>query len=338
MTPPAPPNAPANLFICLTPLQALIARTLMQSQPGQAHDLLMVCYEQADNAKFRHYFQSTAALCRRADYVLMPERGLRRKTALPHLLRRIGRRYTAAYAASIDNPCVQYVLSRIRFHALETFDDGSGNLTPGGILYRNPQGSLKSRIVRRIKGIRYQTEDLRRLSRCHHTLFPGLPNIAEPAVPLALWPHGSPQTEAPAEMHGRAPAERRILLGQPVFDDPERNRRLSAYIARRHRIAEYFPHPRETAPADGLHRIDTPLIFEDWLIRELARQPETLFRIYHLASTAALNTHRFPRTAVTAVRPGDALFWQGSYDSLYRLMAQLGIPTDILPENSTEAA
>ena len=42
-----------NLFICLTPLQALIAQALIR-QTAQPADLLMVCYPEADNAKFQH--------------------------------------------------------------------------------------------------------------------------------------------------------------------------------------------------------------------------------------------------------------------------------------------
>lgn len=60
-----------NLFICLTPLQALIAQSLI-SQSQQSADLLMVCYPEAHNAKFQHYYQQTAAHCRRSVYYIVP--------------------------------------------------------------------------------------------------------------------------------------------------------------------------------------------------------------------------------------------------------------------------
>ena len=53
---------PANLIICMTPLQALIARHLIRRRLGETFDLLMLCYREADNAKFHHYFQAAAAL------------------------------------------------------------------------------------------------------------------------------------------------------------------------------------------------------------------------------------------------------------------------------------
>ena len=126
----------ANLIICLTPLQALMAQRLM-AQRAEPFDLLMLCYEDADNAKFRHYFQVASAGSRHAEYALIPQSKWRRELGLPRLLRGLDKEYATAFAASIDNPNVQYVLNRIRFAALETFDDGTGNLIPGSVLYRN---------------------------------------------------------------------------------------------------------------------------------------------------------------------------------------------------------
>ena len=175
----------ANLIICLTPLQALMAQRLM-AQRAEPFDLLMLCYEDADNAKFRHYFQVASAGSRHAEYALIPQSKWRRELSLPRLLRGLDKEYATAFAASIDNPNVQYVLNRIPFDALETFVDGTGNLIPGSVLYRN-SSNRQRQLMNRLRGIRLQTEDLRRLSRRHHTLYPGQPNIAAPTVPLDLW-------------------------------------------------------------------------------------------------------------------------------------------------------
>lgn len=186
-----------NLFICLTPLQALIAQRLIQ-QHGAPADLLMACYAQADNEKFRHYFHQTAALCRRADYVLIPQGRWQREWVLPRLMKKLDTRYALVFAASIDNPCVQYPLSHLLFDALNTFDDGTANLYPTSILYLNTPQSFKRRIINRLQGIRYQTEDLRRLSQRHYTLYPALPNIVAHTEPLSLWQtniSGSPKRQ-----------------------------------------------------------------------------------------------------------------------------------------------
>ena len=118
-----------NLFICLTPLQALIAQALLRQSAAPA-DLLMLCYAEADNDKFRHYFRETAALADAAAYCVIPRSIWQRERQLPALARRLRTEYATVFAASIDNANVQYLLSRIRFARLETFDDGTANINP----------------------------------------------------------------------------------------------------------------------------------------------------------------------------------------------------------------
>ena len=43
-----------DLYICLTPLQALIAAQLIRQTQPQPAELLMICYAGSDNEKFRH--------------------------------------------------------------------------------------------------------------------------------------------------------------------------------------------------------------------------------------------------------------------------------------------
>ena len=352
----------ANLIICLTPLQALMAQRLM-AQRAEPFDLLMLCYEDADNAKFRHYFQVASAGSRHAEYALIPQSKWRRELSLPRLLRGLDKEYATAFAASIDNPNVQYVLNRIRFAALETFDDGTGNLIPGSVLYRN-SSNRQRQLMNCLLGIRLQTEDLRRLSRRHHTLYPGQPNIAAPTVPLDLWAaaeQGLPESgqgglrqsegrevlrsengavdkfginerlpeKNTADVAATNPTPvrtRRILLGQPLLPNAADNAALAESLLRRFEIGEYFPHPRETYRVSGAEYITSPLIFEDHLLESLRREPDTRFEVYHLVSTAALNVYAFPRTAVYAVRLAEAAFHAPGVARIYEVMAQLGIP------------
>jgi len=174
-------------------------------------------------------------------------------------------------------------------------------------------------LLNRLHRIRCTTDSLRRQSRRHHTLYPGLPNIAESVSPIALWQPSDAETRS-----GSLKTES-ILLGQPALPDPDANARLMSQIARHFNIPHYFPHPRETRTVGGIGYINTPLIFEDYLLRELQRQPETQFCLYHLASTAALNTAAFPHVQIRAIRPAHPLFLSPNWANLYRLMAQMGM-------------
>ncbi|ULJ62190.1 glycosyltransferase family 52 protein [Wielerella bovis] len=308
-----------NLFICLTPLQALIAQQLIrQTAPTPAH-LLMVCYAEADNAKFRHYYQTTAQLCQRANYIVVPNGKWQRECSLFKLLKNLDKSYQTIYAASIDNPNVQYPISHLHFEKLETFDDGTGNLYPNSILYRNRPCGLKRKLINLLQGMRYQTEDLRRLSAQHHTLYPSQSNISPNTVPLQLW------DTQPETLFSGCLKPQKILLGQPIFTRNEDNIALFSQLCDHIQANAYFPHPRENYRLDKVKYIDTILIFEDYLLQQIQMQPETEFHIYHLASTAAINVNHFPRTQIHALRPDSEFFRQPSLVYLYDLMAKMNI-------------
>ncbi|MDK4680991.1 glycosyltransferase family 52 [Kingella negevensis] len=317
-----------NLFICLTPLQALIAQALIRQTAPIPADLLMVCYPEADNAKFHHYYQQTAAQCQHSSYQIMPNGRFQREFALPKLLKNLEKSYQTIYAASIDNPIVQYPLSHLNFQALETFDDGTGNLYPNSILYQNPPHSLKRKIINQIQGIHYQTQDLRQLSRQHHTLYPNQPNIVSPTIHVQLW-QMQPENQTP---FSGCQNTQKILLGQPLFPEAEQNITLAQHIAQKYQILQYFPHPRENYSVDNMEYIDTPLIFEDYLLQQIQKQPETQFHIYHLASTAALNVSHFLRVQIHTIQPNNALFKQQNFTTLYQIMKNMGLHIENLTD------
>ena len=308
-----------NLFICLTPLQALIAQALIHQNAPVPADLLMTCYAEADNTKFRHYFQQTAALCQTSRYVVIPKGKWHREWHLHTLLHGLSKRYHTIFAASIDNPNVQYPLSHLHFSQLEPFDDGTGNLYPDGILYHNPQSpSLKRVLLNTLHGIRYQTEDLRRLSARHHTIYPNQPNIISPTIPLTLW-DTLPENMQPIS------SSIKILLGQPIFAHNATNTTLFDALITHIQPNFYFPHPRESYHLSHVQYINTPLIFEDYLIKQLHVHPQTEFHIYHLASTCALNVNALAHTKIHALRPNHHFFRQPSLTYLYDLMNKLNI-------------
>ena len=315
---------PACLIICLTPLQALTAQSLIRAHAPTPFDLLMLCYPEADNAKFHHYFRQTAALCRQAHYAVLPVRRWAHWRSLQGLRRQLLPHYAVIFAASIDNLNVQYLLENLSYTQLETFDDGSGNLTPSGILYRNKPHSLWQRSLRRLLGVRRDTEDFRRHSTRHHTLYPGLPNIATPTVAVNLWPQQAAVANVPTR-------QRRMLLGQPAYAQAADNIAFTQQLLHTFAIEHYFPHPREDYRIGDANYIDSDLIFEDYLLTQIQAMPDTAFHIYHLASTAALNVCRFPHVTVHAIRPALPLFRQPVYAHLYTLMAHMGMAIHAFP-------
>lgn len=315
-----------NLYICLTPLQVLIAEYLIR-QNNQASDVLLICYQEADNEKFRYYFQKIKPLCEYAEYIIVPNGRWQREWAIRKITQNIQNQYHTVFVASIDNPNVQFALSKIDFDFLETFDDGTANLYPSSILYHNPQLSLKRKIINYLQGVRYQTEDLKQRSRLHHTLYPNQNNIISHTQAINLWYNYLSQynTQSIDKIDSKMNSKT-ILLGQPLFSQAKENIELFEKIIRQWNIEYYFPHPREDYQIPNIDYIDSHLIFEDFLLNNMQTHPQTEFKIYHIASTAAFNIHRFPNVQVYAIRPQTDFFKQASFEYLYDLMHQMNIP------------
>lgn len=309
-----------NLFICLTPLQALIAQQLIRQTAPTPADLLMICYAEADNEKFRHYYRETAELCRHAEFIRVPQNLWLREIALFSLTKNLQKQYDTIYTASIDNPNVQFPLSHVQFNRLETFDDGTANLYPTSILYRNQYYGTKAKLIRKLQGIRYTTEDLRALSTTHHTLYPTQKNIVSPTIALNLWQNNERQSVSDNEKLDKN--VQKILLGQPIFDNEQENTQLFNQIIELVKPDHYFPHPRETYQLNTNY-INTSLIFEDYLLKNI--RPDTEYHIYHIASTAALNVSNFPNVKIHALRPQNDYFHQENFRYLYDLMKNMQI-------------
>lgn len=315
-----------NLFICLTPLQALIAQQLIRQTAPTPADLLMICYAEAENDKFHHYYRETAKMCDYAEFVRVPQNKWLREIALFSLTKNLKKQYHTIYAASIDNPNVQYPVSHLRFDKLETFDDGTANLYPDSILYRSQYYGTKSKIIRYLQGIKHSTESLRQLSGCHHTLYPTQNNIASPTIPLKLWQNNAFLAQNPVSGSLKTHT---ILLGQPLFEQDNDNIALFHAIIDQIKPDHYFPHPREIYRLNTEY-IHSPLIFEDYLLQHIQQHPDTEYHIYHIASTAALNVAAFERTRVFALRPNHDFFQQKTFQYLYDLMEKMHIPVQSL--------
>ena len=292
-----------HLFICLTPLQALIAEQLIcENAPRPAH-LLMLSYYGENHQKFFYYFQQISKLCEYSQSCIIQNTSLKRVWQSHQILHQYAKHYHTIFAANMNNFTVQYFASHIAFERFETFDDGTA--------------SIVRKIMRRLLGIRYETDDLRQLSHRHHTLYPNLPNIVAPTVALNLWREQG--TLPPTQF------VRKILLGQPVFPTDDENIALFQKLIEKIQPDAYFPHPREAFRLPEIEYIHTPLIFEDFLLKEIARLPETEFHIYHLASTAALNVANFAHVKTIALRPDSSVLDLPLFNSLYALMQKMGM-------------
>lgn len=167
-----------DLFMCVTPLQILIARRIIESQSydGEKPDLVLVALSRSD--KYTHYFEKVSPYCRRCIKI--------QKLMFPFNLYYIARyffnkNYNRLYLASIDASFFQLLISFVNFLEIRTFDDGTANITGSSAYYHDPKGLIfnAKRMAFWLAGNRYSRKRIINESKEHYTIYPGFKNICE---------------------------------------------------------------------------------------------------------------------------------------------------------------
>ncbi|HSC81484.1 MAG TPA: glycosyltransferase family 52 [Chitinolyticbacter sp.] len=298
-----------RLLICATPLHALIAERLIAAEPAQWQ---LLFYTTHDNDKARRYYQRLAAQCVRSRYVVLG-RGSAGNLARMRLAALGWGRLDVVYLGSANEWLVHYLLSKLRYRRLETFDDGLGNLIRGGLFdVPKPRGSKRA-LISALIGVRHDLNTIRAQSARHHTIY-RQPNTFERA-------HYLPLFDAPADA---APPTRwlRVFLGQPLYEaDRERSRATNQTAVDALQPDLYFPHPREDYAVTGVERAEVPEVFEDWLVQRLQGDPELGVEVSSFFSSSLLSVAGWPRVRTLAVEIAEPR-WQ----AVYALLCEAGIP------------
>ncbi|WP_373767272.1 glycosyltransferase family 52 [Glaesserella sp.] len=300
-----------NLIICCTPLQVLIAEKIIEQHPNEPFYGIML--STVSNKKFDYYKQRLADKCVEFFAMVQETQRLKLFKQILQLKRRFGgKSFHKAFVANINELQIQFILSAIQFNQLNTFDDGTANIIPGSIFYTNNPDSLNRKLINRLLGNKYSIDSLKRQSSNHYTIYPELPNIVEPVTAVNL--------VKPISGNVQSDEVTNILLGQPVFQDDQKNIALAKQVIERFNIHAYLPHPREKYKLDNVRYIDTNLIFEDYITQEFA---DKKCRIYTYFSSAVLNImNKSDNIEVVALRIDVS---EPSYVACYNLLENVGV-------------
>jgi N-acetyllactosaminide alpha-2,3-sialyltransferase len=272
-----------NLVLVSTPLQALVARGVLEREDLRDYDVVYSAY--ADLPAHRHYFERLAASARRSTYLADVRAGsalmrhvLRRRRLIPFLRAH----YDTVLLASIDSVLFRRVAARHSEARLVTFDDGAANVL--SISRMRGQATGIARVAETVLSIP-STPAFRARIAAHYTLFPGEPNIVEDGRlrPLRLWGHDGVTVQA---------SKATFFLGQPYEEavttgglDQDAVSRLRAWL-QTHPVDYYLAHPRETRPL-VVDPVTSPSMVAEEHVFALAgdRRPE----VFGWFTTALLN-------------------------------------------------
>lgn len=256
--------------MCLTPLQMLIANRVINLQRESA-DVVIMSYE--SNSKYDYYIE----LIKRNKYVRQVnviQLGNLSCMSRVKTLREIQKfakdssHYRKIYLASIDNFYMQYLLSRLKFQSIFTFDDGTANIFKNSSYFNNV-ATFRSRIARVFLGVRYNTFRIKTLSELHYSIYRGYDNIIPKVCFVDLYALNN-QSNAYLSK-----GTKYIFLGQPINNSSDLTIEVFQRINRSgYSHLLYYSHPRESLlgleqkiGSDNL--LYSNLVIEDFVSKQL---------------------------------------------------------------------
>ena len=295
-----------NLIICITPLQVLIAKQIIKQHsipfiglylPYGAHS--------KSEPKHRYYFAQLEQVCQKSAFIELNNKTWRERFAtLNHIKTTLNtldiwqKSIENVYLASIDVLFLQYVISKVTFQQLYTFDDGTANIFPNSSYFQPLPKSLPLQLFKHAVGITYPSiPSILAISKKHFTIFPHEKNIIDATHPVYLFDKADHQTDENLPV-------KRLLLGQALdnFIGEKAYADIVETMVKAFHLDAFCPHPRENLDFSHLLPvIDSDKIIEDYLSEALQQNPQQRFEVYTFISTAVFSLKEFPRTQVFMV-------------------------------------
>lgn len=320
-----------NLVICRTPLQSIIVEKILKMKEGQ--DFFLLYIVDYDNEKQRYYYNKLAKRVKDSQYVVLPESnaniGYLYKMfncfKLYYLLKEKAYGFRSICFANINDVYIWFILSRVDFDSLETFDDGSSNLFYNGDYYREYEMTFIRKVFFCFLRLNFSIEKIKNVSEKHYTIYPGFKNIIENTYPIFLSKRQDVLCTSKMICD-----EVSIFLGQPlIFNSINHTKEIFDIVCRNIHIDYYFPHPREKELHKlGIRIIESQLIFEDYIIQMLLKYPYKKYNIYTFFSSAILNLSQIGNVNCNIIKVKDTVL--DEYNELYQIYERMGMRVIIL--------
>lgn len=333
MTPPYIPTPLGDrvLIICGSPLQVMIAERVIAMHPETRFDGMLVSASLRGRSDKYDYYLSRLKACCRKTYYIHREEGIGRARMYLETFRHIMLgsrlpRYDTIFLGPAT-PDIEPILYRQQGAEIITMDEGAANLVKASyqVLMSRHQGGLTHFLKSRF-GMMLQSEFRTKASQ-HITIYKsGNINVNSSYVSVL---------EGNMIGGGKIVSQTiRLMMGQPIYemdrelrDSEQLNKLKTQQVVDKYQIDKYLPHPRETYQIRGVEYIKTPKVFEDYIVSEMAANPETKYEVYSFGSSCVFNVPQSSQLEFKVLKPSDS---PKCLDEVYTLIEQMGIPVELI--------
>ncbi|ENG3828152.1 glycosyltransferase family 52 protein [Acinetobacter baumannii] len=273
-----------SLFICMTPLQILIARSIIISKKILNYSFLVFYYN--DNKKYKYYIDLLKKECSEVSTYKIDSRTKVERFfeigKFKRFLKENGKfNFYNVYISSVDNVLIHTSLQKISFTNLYTYDDGLANLYSNSSYYLDKESNIQ-KIIKRFLGIRWSLSLIKNKSLKHYSIYKNKRNIIEKVAYIDLIP-----SSGFLKIQTKEKRVLKLYIGQPLHEiDSCFTKVFLKNALKRSGVEYYFPHPRENIQYEDFKYIESNLILEDFYT-ELSEKYNV--QLYTFFSTAVLN-------------------------------------------------
>ncbi|WP_180003598.1 MULTISPECIES: glycosyltransferase family 52 [unclassified Acinetobacter] len=294
-----------NLIVCMTPLQAMIAEKIIRKSK-EKFDIIYI----ADlTDKNKNYFLRLLNICDEGVLIEHPKNLIEFFKFKIKIVKIRNFMYKSVYAANIDRKIIQYLYSLNLKANFYTFDDGVGNIIPKSSFNLKEDASLGKKIFWRLLGVKVNSYFIKVHSKTHYTIFNNIKNIIDKVEYVQLVPNLYIK-----ENKGKDSIK--IFLGQPMTEiNDNYNNIFIANLLEKFQINLYFPHPREKDIELSIDIIESPKVFEEYII-DLMRESRCQIEVYSFLSTAIINISQINNIEVKYVCDN---YLMGKYKEFYNI-------------------
>ena len=227
------------------------------------------------------------------------------------------------YLAHISSPEIHTLVSTYPTVEIRTFDDGSSNLLKKSAFLNNANristGEVSRRFYELFINSTQSVKSIRERSIEHYTIFKDLKNIMDDGhrkmtyLPLFDVSKLKPSKEIKDTI--------KILLGSPEKEMKEVSEKATKHFG----IKYATLHPRQRYELSNAITLQSPYIIEDYMLKEIEKNPHTHYEIYTFFSGAALTMKDFPNVSVYALKPSSlpSDYW---LTPIYELFQKSNVP------------
>lgn len=319
---------PVNLIICTTPLQMVIAEKIIEQHPNEKFYFVLMTLAHKNDIYESYLNRVEKKADKSYSFYLNPYSSKISEVLLLMEIKLKGLllpKVKTTFISSIDNSLIRTFISSSSSE-IKTFDDGTINLVSNSPYLSNEE----DRKLIRIFNSSLSTSKVRELSTEHFTIFKDLPNIMEVERDRRI-KTGSRHNKLTISNillfnNNIIPSTQikdttKILLGTKEIHLKETSEKVIKHLG----IKYTTKHPSQTYELDNATTLKSNLLIEDYLLKEIEKNPNTQYEIYTFFSGAALTVKDFPNVKVFAIKPSSFPddYW---LNPVYELFEKANIP------------